>query len=206
MTTPPVDPNRIVVGVDGSTSSDDALRWGRFVAESIGGALQAVFAWPSMPSGPPPGWRMAEWTRGGWTPARAPPGSWTRPWTASSGMTARPSCRPPWPTWGTPPGRNFSYVHLNRAIKKYHLGRFYIAFYIAGPGRTRERRFLDAFFLHWREGAPVPGTGCALRRSTRGSTCTSPVAPLHPSSGRRLLPRAPPGNRRPPHCVARRRT
>ena len=48
MTTAPVDPNRIVVGVDGSTPSDDALRWGRFLAESMGGTLQAVFAWPSI--------------------------------------------------------------------------------------------------------------------------------------------------------------
>jgi nucleotide-binding universal stress UspA family protein len=48
MTTPPVDPHRIVVGVDGSPPSDDALRWGRFLTESIGGTLQAVFAWPSI--------------------------------------------------------------------------------------------------------------------------------------------------------------
>ena len=48
MTTPSVDPDRIVVGVDGSTPSDDALLWGRFLAESIGGTLQAVFARPSI--------------------------------------------------------------------------------------------------------------------------------------------------------------
>src|SRR5450756_2253693 len=32
--------------------------------------------------------------------------------------------------WGTTPGQNFSYVHLNRVIKKYDLDMFYIA----GPG------------------------------------------------------------------------
>ena len=32
--------------------------------------------------------------------------------------------------WGTTPGQNFIYVHLNRAIKKYELDMFYIA----GPG------------------------------------------------------------------------
>jgi xylulose-5-phosphate/fructose-6-phosphate phosphoketolase len=32
--------------------------------------------------------------------------------------------------WGTTPGQNFIYVHLNRAINKYDLDMFYIA----GPG------------------------------------------------------------------------
>jgi xylulose-5-phosphate/fructose-6-phosphate phosphoketolase len=32
--------------------------------------------------------------------------------------------------WGTTPGQNFIYVHLNRVIKKYDLDMFYIA----GPG------------------------------------------------------------------------
>jgi phosphoketolase len=32
--------------------------------------------------------------------------------------------------WGTTPGQNFIYVHLNRVIKKYDLDTFYIA----GPG------------------------------------------------------------------------
>src|SRR5690349_23020364 len=32
--------------------------------------------------------------------------------------------------WGTTPGLNFIYVHMNRAIKKYDLN----AIYIAGPG------------------------------------------------------------------------
>jgi xylulose-5-phosphate/fructose-6-phosphate phosphoketolase len=32
--------------------------------------------------------------------------------------------------WGTVPGQNFIYVHLNRVIKKYDLDMFYIA----GPG------------------------------------------------------------------------
>ncbi|MEP6468032.1 MAG: hypothetical protein ABJB05_17100, partial [Parafilimonas sp.] len=32
--------------------------------------------------------------------------------------------------WGTTPGQNFIYVHLNRVINKYDLDMFYIA----GPG------------------------------------------------------------------------
>jgi xylulose-5-phosphate/fructose-6-phosphate phosphoketolase len=32
--------------------------------------------------------------------------------------------------WGTTPGQNFIYVHLNRVIKKYDLDMFYVA----GPG------------------------------------------------------------------------
>ena len=32
--------------------------------------------------------------------------------------------------WGTTPGQNFIYVHLNRVIKKYDLNMFYVA----GPG------------------------------------------------------------------------
>jgi hypothetical protein len=60
MTTPQVDPNRIVVGVDGSKPSDDALRWGRFLAESIGATLQAVFAWPSIAEWASP-WVAADW-------------------------------------------------------------------------------------------------------------------------------------------------
>jgi xylulose-5-phosphate/fructose-6-phosphate phosphoketolase len=32
--------------------------------------------------------------------------------------------------WGTTPGQNFIYVHLNRVIKKYDLNMFYIS----GPG------------------------------------------------------------------------
>ena len=33
--------------------------------------------------------------------------------------------------WGTTPGQNFIYVHLNRVIKKYDLNMFYVA----GPGQ-----------------------------------------------------------------------
>src|ERR1700722_1178573 len=32
--------------------------------------------------------------------------------------------------WGTVPGQNFIYVHLNRVIKKFDLNMFYVA----GPG------------------------------------------------------------------------
>ena len=42
--------------------------------------------------------------------------------------------------WGTTPGQNFIYVHLNRVIKKYDLDMFYIA----GPG-TAARRWWATF-------------------------------------------------------------
>ena len=32
--------------------------------------------------------------------------------------------------WGTPPGQNFIFVHLNRVIKKYNLDMIYVS----GPG------------------------------------------------------------------------
>ena len=37
--------------------------------------------------------------------------------------------------WGTTPGQNFIYVHLNRVIKKYDLDMFYVA----GPGMAARR-------------------------------------------------------------------
>ena len=37
--------------------------------------------------------------------------------------------------WGTTPGQNFIYVHLNRVIKKYDLDMFYVA----GPGHGARR-------------------------------------------------------------------
>ncbi len=37
--------------------------------------------------------------------------------------------------WGTTPGQNFIYVHLNRVIKKYDLDMFYIS----GPGHGWQR-------------------------------------------------------------------
>jgi xylulose-5-phosphate/fructose-6-phosphate phosphoketolase len=37
--------------------------------------------------------------------------------------------------WGTTPGQNFIYAHLNRVIKKYDLNMFYVA----GPGRSHHQ-------------------------------------------------------------------
>ncbi|MEU6511972.1 universal stress protein [Streptomyces sp. NPDC046942] len=41
---------RIVVGVDGSPSSERALAWGGYLASAMGGVLEAVTAWQSPPS------------------------------------------------------------------------------------------------------------------------------------------------------------
>ncbi len=38
--------------------------------------------------------------------------------------------------WGTTPGQNFIYVHLNRVIKKYDLDMFYIAGRVTGVRRS----------------------------------------------------------------------
>jgi nucleotide-binding universal stress UspA family protein len=40
--------DRIVVGVDGSKSSQQALRWARFLADTTGCAVEAVIAWQPM--------------------------------------------------------------------------------------------------------------------------------------------------------------
>jgi xylulose-5-phosphate/fructose-6-phosphate phosphoketolase len=70
--------------------------------------------------------------------------------------------------WGTTPGQNFIYVHLNRVIKKYDLDMFYIAgpghggpalvgnTYLEGtyseiserqPGRSRDERAVQAILV-----------------------------------------------------------
>jgi xylulose-5-phosphate/fructose-6-phosphate phosphoketolase len=48
--------------------------------------------------------------------------------------------------WGTTPGQNFIYVHLNRVIKKYDLDMFYIAPVIEGN--------LPTHMLAYTPGAP----------------------------------------------------
>jgi len=50
--------DRVVVGVDGSKSSHQALRWARFMAEATGGSLEAVTAWQSTSSY---NWGTAGW-------------------------------------------------------------------------------------------------------------------------------------------------
>ena len=48
---------RIVVGVDGSEPSKDALRWASFMADATGSAIEAVAAWHVAPV-----WEGAGWT------------------------------------------------------------------------------------------------------------------------------------------------
>jgi Universal stress protein family len=50
-------PDRIVVGVDGSEPSKDALRWARFMADATGSAIDAVAVWHVAPV-----WEGAGWT------------------------------------------------------------------------------------------------------------------------------------------------
>jgi nucleotide-binding universal stress UspA family protein len=59
----PADPhspsrNVVVVGVDGSDQSRQALRWGRFMADKIGCTLQVVNAWQLFPAD---GWAGEGW-------------------------------------------------------------------------------------------------------------------------------------------------
>jgi nucleotide-binding universal stress UspA family protein len=42
--------NRVVVGVDGSKPSHEALRWAKFMAEATGSTVEAVVAWQPMPA------------------------------------------------------------------------------------------------------------------------------------------------------------
>jgi nucleotide-binding universal stress UspA family protein len=62
-TTPAED--RIVVGVDGSKSSQQALRWARFLAGTTGCAIEAVIAWQPLSA--------YSWGTMGWA---AYPGDW----------------------------------------------------------------------------------------------------------------------------------
>ncbi len=55
---------RVVVGVDGSASSDQALRWAHFLAQTLRTDLDAVTAWQS----------PATWAAAGWT--ALPPDTW----------------------------------------------------------------------------------------------------------------------------------
>jgi nucleotide-binding universal stress UspA family protein len=62
--TRPAD-NRIVVGVDGSKSSHQALRWARFLADTTGCSVEAVMAWQPLSA--------YSWATMGWA---AYPGDW----------------------------------------------------------------------------------------------------------------------------------
>ena len=48
---------RIVVGVDGSESSKQALRWAKFMATTTGSTIEAAIAWS-----PPVAWAGAGWS------------------------------------------------------------------------------------------------------------------------------------------------
>ncbi len=43
--------------------------------------------------------------------------------------------------WGTAPGQNFIYLHLNRIIKKYNLNMIYIS----GPGHGGQAMFSNTY-------------------------------------------------------------
>ena len=47
MTTTDTSPTRIVVGVDGSASSKDALRWAARLGTALGVGIDAISAWRS---------------------------------------------------------------------------------------------------------------------------------------------------------------
>jgi nucleotide-binding universal stress UspA family protein len=51
-------PGRIVIGVDGSESSKQALQWGHFLARSTGAHLEAIIVAPLVP---PYAWTGAFW-------------------------------------------------------------------------------------------------------------------------------------------------
>lgn len=63
--TPVPAANRIVVGVDGSESSLQALRWARHLARPTGASIEIVTAWPT-----PIGWSDEGWVDD-WSPKTA---------------------------------------------------------------------------------------------------------------------------------------
>lgn len=63
--TPSPAANRIVVGVDGSESSKQALRWARHLAGPTGATIAIVAAWPT-----PSGWSDDGWVDD-WSPKAA---------------------------------------------------------------------------------------------------------------------------------------
>ena len=60
--------------------------------------------------------------------------------------------------WGTTPGQNFIYVHLNRVIKKYDLDMFYIA----GPGHGGPALVANTYLEGIRYRARLPTARCQL--------------------------------------------
>src|ERR1700712_88794 len=53
-----LDLNRIVVGVDGSEASKQALRWAKFLATTTGSSVAAVTAWTPPLTWAGPGWAV----------------------------------------------------------------------------------------------------------------------------------------------------
>nr|WP_318031225.1 hypothetical protein [Mycoplasmopsis bovis] len=50
--------------------------------------------------------------------------------------------------WGTVPGQNFIYAHLNRIINKYDLNMFFIS----GPGHGGQviaSKYISRWFIYW---------------------------------------------------------
>ena len=58
--------------------------------------------------------------------------------------------------WGTTPGLNFLYVHLNRLIKKYDLNMIYIT----GPGHGGPGLVANAYLEDLQRGLPKHPCGC----------------------------------------------
>ena len=100
--------------------------------------------------------------------------------------------------WGTTPGQNFIYVHLNRVIKKYDLDMFYVAgpghggpaivgnVYMEGtwtevyPEITQDEAGLKKLFTQFSWPGGIPATWPLLRRapSTRAVSWATRLATL----------------------------
>jgi Universal stress protein family len=82
---------RIVVGVDGSEGSRNALRWAARQATYTGAALEAVIGWeyPAFY-----GWAAA--IPDDLDYGSSPNMPWTRPWTKCSAEIVRRGCGPAW--------------------------------------------------------------------------------------------------------------
>jgi hypothetical protein len=77
--------------------------------------------------------------------------------------------------WGTPPGQNFIYVHLNRVIKKYDLDMIYVS----GPGHGGPAIVGNTYL----EGAPMGRRDRARRRIPRARGASDGNAQRAPMRG-----------------------
>ena len=84
--------------------------------------------------------------------------------------------------WGTVPGQNFIYTHLNRIINKYDLNMIYLS----GPGHGGNA-MVSQTYLGGRTARSTP-TSARMKRACKSSSSSS----LSPAASPAMWPRRPP--------------